>query len=170
MNRNSKSELVANLQNMYSSHNYVFIVNTTGLLANTNNTIRKQLTKANAITIVAKNTLNDIAVRETSHAVISQVLVGQNMSIFAKDPVEVAKVLSTYAKDATSGIKIIGISDGKNFYGESYVKTLATMPSMEVIRASLLSVIQSVPRKIAYSLLYCPTAIGRVISSNFNPK
>ncbi len=170
MDKSSKSELVVNLKGMYSSHAYVFVVNTSGLLANTNNEIRKRLLKAKATTIVAKNTLNDIAVRDTSHAIISQVLVGQNMSIFATDPVEVAKILSNYAKDESSGVKIVGVSDGKNFYGEGYVKTLATMPSMEVIRASLLSVIQSVPRKIAYSLLYYPTAIGRVISSNFNPK
>jgi len=170
MNRSAKSDLVKQLKEMYDSHSYVFLVNTSGMLSNTNNEIRKKLLNADSTTIVAKNTLNDIAIRDTSHSVITNILVGQNMSIFAKDPVEVAKILSSYAKDDTSGIKIVGVSDGKNFYGESYVKNLATMPSMNVIRASLLSAIQSVPRKIAYSLLYYPTSIGRVISSNFNLK
>ena len=111
MDKNSKFGLVEQLRDKYISHDYIFIVNTSGLPSNSSNT-----------------------------------------------------------KDENSGMKIVGVSDGKAFYGADYIKSLATMPSMEVIRASLLSVIQSLPTKIAYSLLYCPTAIGRVISSNFKSK
>ena len=170
MDKNLKFNLVEQLKDKYLSHDYIFIVNTSGLPSNSGNTIRKQISGVNGTALTVKNTLNKIAIKNTKHTVVCDSLFGQNMSVFANDPVSVAKILVSYTKDENSGIKIIGVSDGKAFYGADYIKSLATMPSMEVIRASLLSVIQAVPTKIAYSLLYCPTAIGRVISSNFKSK
>ena len=170
MDKNLKFNLVEQLKDKYLSHDYIFIVNTSGLPSNASNTIRKQISGVNGTALTVKNTLNKIAIKNTKHTVVCDSLFGQNMSVFANDPVSVAKILVSYTKDENSGIQIIGVSDGKAFYGADYIKSLATMPSMEVIRASLLSVIQAVPTKIAYSLLYCPTAIGRVISSNFKSK
>ena len=170
MDKNSKFGLVEQLRDKYISHDYIFIVNTSGLPSNSSNTIRKQISGVNGSALIVKNTLNKIAIKSTKHTVVCESLSGQNMSIFANDPVSIAKILISHTKDENSGMKIIGVSDGKAFYSADYIKSLATMPSMEVIRASLLSVIQSLPTKIAYSLLYCPTAIGRVISSNFKSK
>lgn len=170
MNRNSKVDLVQDIKSMYENYTYVFVVNVAGLASNLNNTLRKDILNAGGKALVIKNTLNKIAVNETSHAVMLNALAGQNMSVFASDPVGVSKILATIAKDESAGLKIIGFSDGKAFYGAEDVKKLATMPSLDVIRASLLSVMQSVQRKIAYSISYCPTAISRVIGNNFESK
>lgn len=165
-----KENLVKDLIGSYKDSSYVFIVNVKGLESNKNNTLRKQVTNSGAKVLVVKNTLNKIAAKDTQHSSLVDTLKGQNMSIFATDPVSISKILVDSSKGDDSGIKIIGVSDGKSFYGADYVKTLATMPSMDVIRGSLLSVLQSVQRKIVYSLSYCPTAITRVISSNFENK
>jgi ribosomal protein L10 len=141
MDKNSKAQLMHDVKSMYERYAYVFVVNVSGLASNLNNTIRKDVLNAGGEALVIKNTINKIAVDGTSHVGMSDIL-----------------------------LKIIGVSDGKSFYGADYVKKLATMPSLDVVRASLLSVMQSVQRKIAYSLSFCPTAIPRVISSNFESK
>lgn len=165
-----KKKLVEDLASVYNASGYVFIVNVKGLEANKNNTIRKQIIDNGAKAFVIKNTLNKIAASATNHSCVVDCLKGQNMSVFANDPVSIAKILVDVSKGDDSGVALVGVSDGKVFYGPDYIKTFATMPSLDVIRASLLSVIQSVPRKIAYSLSYCPASITRVISSNFENK
>lgn len=170
MDKNSKAQLMQDVKSMYERYAYVFVVNVSGLASNLNNTIRKDVLNAGGEALVIKNTINKIAVDGTLHVGMSSALLGQNMSIFAMDPIGISKILTSVSKDEKSGVKIIGVSDGKSFYGSDYVKKLATMPSLDVVRASLLSVMQSVQRKIAYSLSFCPTAIPRVISSNFESK
>ena len=167
MDKGAKQELVSKLKNLYSSNKYVFVVNTSGFKSNASNDLRRQFSDSNSEALVAKNTLNKIAVAGTEHESLSAVLKGQNMSIFANDPVAVAKIISQISSDEKSGMKIVGVSDGKSFYDSNYVQKLSTMPSMDVVRASLLSVLQSVPSSIVHSLLYTPNAIARVVSNNF---
>ncbi len=170
MDKILKVSLIEELRNTYNTYEYVFVVNISGLHANLNNSIRKNIADANSKTMVIKNTLNKISIKETPYLDMSDSLVGQNMSIFSNNPVEVSKILVNASKDETSGINIIGVSDGKKFYQKDYVQALSKMPSMDIVRASLLSVMQSVQRKIAYSISYCPTALNRVISNNFKSK
>ncbi|MFT4967024.1 MAG: large subunit ribosomal protein L10 [Candidatus Deianiraeaceae bacterium] len=170
MDKILKVSLIEELRNTYNTYEYVFVVNISGLQANLNNAIRKNIADANGKAMVIKNTLNKISIKETPYVDISDSLIGQNMSIFSNNPVEISKILVNASKDETSGINIIGVSDGKEFYKQDYVQALSKMPSMDIIRASLLSVMQSVQRKIAYSVSYCPTALTRVISNNFKSK
>lgn len=167
MDKNSKIELVSELKDLYSQHKYVFIINTMGLPSNSSNSLRRKFVDAQSKAVVAKNTLNKIAVDGTPHAVMTSHLKGQNMSIFANDPVSISKIISEFSSDENSGVKIVGVSDGKSFYDSKYVQRLSTMPSMDVIRAKLLSVLQSVPSSIVHSLLYTPNAVARVVSNNF---
>lgn len=167
MDKGQKHELVSKLKDLYSNYKYVFIVNTAGFKSNASNDLRRKFSDLQSEAVVAKNTLNKIAVSGTEHEPLCKVLKGQNMSIFANDPVSVAKIISQISSDESSGMKIVGVSDGKSFYDSNYVKQLSTMPSMDVVRAKLLSVLQSVPSSIVHSLLYTPNAIARVVSNNF---
>jgi large subunit ribosomal protein L10 len=167
MDRGEKADLVSKLKGLYESHKYVFVVNTSGFKSNSSNGLRRKFAELQSEAVVAKNTLNKIAVSGTNHDSISSFLKGQNMSIFANDPVSVAKIIAQFSSEEKSGMKIVGVSDGKSFYDSNYVQQLSTMPSMDVVRAKLLSVLQSIPSSIVHSLLYTPNAIARVVSNNF---
>ena len=58
MDKNSKFGLVEQLRDNYISHDYIFIVNTSGLPSNSSNTIRKQISGVNGSALIVKNTLN----------------------------------------------------------------------------------------------------------------
>lgn len=167
MDKDSKAGLVSELKNLYLQHKYVFIINTSGLHANSSNTLRRRFVALQSKAVIAKNTLNKIAIHGTPHSMMTDYLKGQNMSIFANDPVSISKIIAEFSSEESSGVKIVGVSDGKSFYDSKYVQRLSTMPSMDVIRAKLLSVLQSVPSGIVHSLLYTPNAIARVVSNNF---
>jgi large subunit ribosomal protein L10 len=162
----NKQQILKDVESLYKHSEYVFVVNVKGLESNKNNDIRKKFFETNAKAVVIKNTINKIASKSSNHSEIANALTEQNMSVFTSDPVSVAKILSDASKGEKSGVKIVGVSDGKAFYGADYVKMLSSMPSMDVIRGSLLSVIKSVHTKIAYSLSYHQSALVRVISNN----
>ena len=163
----NKQQIVEDVSSLYKDNEYVFVVNVKGLESNKNNSIREQFFHTGAKAVVIKNTINKIAAKTSKHSSLESALTEQNMSVFTNDPVSVAKILSDVSKGEKSGVKIVGVSDGKSFYGAHYVKTLSSMPSMDVVRGSLLSVIKSVHTKIVHSLSYHQSAIVRVISNNF---
>lgn len=167
MIKNSKIELVQLLEKQYSFYKYVFVLNFSGLKSNTNNTIRKHIRDTGSDIFVVKNTLNKISVSNTDHRILSDSMSGQNVSVLTNDPVSVAKILNTYTADEKSGIKVVAISDGKAIRSADYLKVLVSIPTMDVLRATLLSTLQSIPTRITSSLLYHQSSITRVVSNKF---
>ena len=64
------------------------------------------------------------------------------------NPVAAAKVLSSFAKDHDK-LVILGGAMGKTSLDQNGVKALATMPSLDELRAKLVGLIQAPATKIA---------------------
>jgi large subunit ribosomal protein L10 len=91
---------------------------------------------------VIKNTLARRAVKGTSFEVAQDKMVGPLIYGFSEDAVAAAKVVQDFAKGNDKFVIKAGAYDGK-LLDEAAVKSLASIPSKEVLLAQLLGLMQS---------------------------
>jgi large subunit ribosomal protein L10 len=110
--------------------------------------LRREM-KANGATVkVAKNRLAKIALEGTDVASISNLLTGPTLIAYSSDPVAAPKVAIAFAKE-NDKLVILGGAMGKTALNPDGVKALATMPSLDELRAKLLGLLQAPATKIA---------------------
>ncbi len=97
---------------------------------------------------VIKNTLARRAVEGTSFEVAKNQMVGPLIYSFSEDAVAAAKVVNDFAKTNEKFVIKAGTYNGK-LLDEAGVKTLANIPSKQVLLAQLVGLLQSPISRIA---------------------
>ncbi len=103
---------------------------------------------------VAKNRLAKLALKETDNADISALFTGPTVIAFAKDPMTAPKVAAAFA-DKNQKFEVLGGAMGKTGLDPNNVKALATMPSLDQLRATLAGMLKQPGTRIA-SVLQAP--------------
>jgi large subunit ribosomal protein L10 len=162
VDRAEKKEAVATLHDVFEKTSVVVVARYSGLTVAQLQRLRKQAREAGATVQVAKNRLAKIALEGTSVASIGSLLKGPTLIAYSDDPVAAAKVASGFAKDHDKFI-ILGGAMGATVLNVEGVKSLATMPSLDELRAKLVGLIQAPATKLA-QLSTAPAAkLARVI-------
>jgi large subunit ribosomal protein L10 len=162
VDRAEKKEAVATLHDVFEKTSVVVVARYSGLTVAQLQRLRKQAREAGATVQVAKNRLAKIALEGTSVASIGSLLKGPTLIAYSDDPVAAAKVASGFAKDHDKFI-ILGGAMGATVLNVEGVKSLATMPSLDELRAKLMGLIQAPATKLA-QLSTAPAAkLARVI-------
>ena len=126
---------------------------------------RKQMKQAGGTVKVAKNRLAKLALKETDNADISALFTGPTVVAFAQDPMVAPKVAAAFA-DKNQKFVVLGGAMGKTGLDANNVKALATMPSLDQLRATLAGMLKQPGTRIA-SILQAPGgAVARVISAH----
>lgn len=113
---------------------------------------------------VFKNTLARRAVTGTPFAGLADKLVGPLVYGMGPDPVAVAKVLSSFAKDNDK--LVIKAGAMANFVmDEKGVKALATMPSREELLAKLMATMQAPIAQFVRTLNEVPARLVRTVAA-----
>jgi large subunit ribosomal protein L10 len=143
MQRSEKEQVVAELVERLRSTDTLIVADYRGLSVTEINNLRGQLLEHGARFTVVKNTLTRRAAEEAGADALLALLDGPTAIAFLEsdgDPVAVAKALSTAARE-TKVLEIRGgILDGQQI-GEADVKSLATLPPADVLRAQLVSAV-----------------------------
>lgn len=148
MDRAAKSDAVATLNDVFSKTSVVVVAHYAGLTVAQFQKLRREM-KANGATVkVAKNRLAKIALEGTDVASISNLLTGPTLIAYSSDPVAAPKVAIAFAKE-NDKLVILGGAMGKTALNPDGVKALATMPSLDELRAKLLGLLQAPATKIA---------------------
>ncbi|CAN7347341.1 50S ribosomal protein L10 [Bosea sp. LjRoot237] len=148
MDRTAKSDAVATLNDVFSKTSVVVVAHYAGLTVAQFQKLRREM-KANGATVkVAKNRLAKIALEGTDVASISNLLTGPTLIAYSSDPVAAPKVAVAFAKD-NDKLVILGGAMGTTALNPDGVKALATMPSLDELRAKLLGLLQAPATKIA---------------------
>jgi large subunit ribosomal protein L10 len=143
VDRAAKSDAVATLNDVFSKTSVVVVAHYAGLTVAQFQKLRREM-KANGATVkVAKNRLAKIALEGTDVASISNLLIA-----YSSDPVAAPKVAIAFAKE-NDKLVILGGAMGKTALNPDGVKALATMPSLDELRAKLLGLLQAPATKIA---------------------
>jgi large subunit ribosomal protein L10 len=143
MQRSEKEKVVAELAERLRSTDTLIVADYRGLSVTDINKLRGELLEHGARFTVVKNTLTRRAAEEAGADALPALLDGPTAIAFLEsegDPVAVAKALSTAARE-TRVLEIRGgILDGQQI-GQDEVKSLATLPPADVLRAQLVSAV-----------------------------
>ena len=164
MDRAEKAQLVTSLQQVFQNTNVVVVCHYAGLTVAQMSALRRQMRQAGASVKVAKNRLAKIALEGTDVASISALMNGPTLIAYSGDPVAAPKVVSDFAKTHEK-LVILGGAMGKTALDPNGVKALASLPSLDELRARLVGLIQAPATKIAQVVTAPAAKVARVFGA-----
>ncbi len=164
VDRAAKKELVATLNGVFKASNVVVVAHYAGLTVAQMQTLRKQMRQAGASVKVAKNRLAKIALEGTDAAAVVPLLKGPTVIAYSTDPVAAPKVANDFAKTNEKFV-ILGGAMGKTALNPDGVKALASLPSLDELRAKIVGLIQAPATKIAQVINAPAAKVARVVQA-----
>ena len=148
MDRAEKREFVTGLNDVFSSTGSVVVAHYAGLTVANMNDLRSKMRAAGGTVKVAKNRLAVIALQGTESEGMKDLFKGQTLVAYAEDPVAAPKIAAEFAK-GNDKLVILGGAMGSTVLDADGVKALATMPSLDELRAKIVGMIQTPATRIA---------------------
>ncbi len=164
MERAEKQEFIGFLQEVFTTTGVVVVAHYSGLTVAQMQNLCKQMKQAGATVKVAKNRLAKIALDGTDVASIAPLMKGPTLIAYSSDPVAAPKVAVDFAK-AHDKFVILGGAMGKTSLDQNGVKALATLPSLDELRAKLIGLIQAPATKIAQVVNAPAAKLARVFGA-----
>ena len=164
MDRAQKEKLVTSLQQALSDTACVVVTHQTGMTVEEVTDLRRQMRAAGANFKVTKNRLARRAFAGTKFEQLAPMFTGPTAIAFSRDPVAAAKVAVEFA-NRNEKLRIIGGGLNEQQLDVAGIKSLATLPSLDELRAKLLGMLQTPATRIA-SVLQAPGGqIARVLGA-----
>lgn len=164
MDRAQKADLVADLNRTFSEVNVVVVTRNLGMTVAQSTALRNKMRDAGASYKVSKNKLAKIALGGTDYLSLGDLLTGPVGLATSIDPVAAAKVVVEFAK-SNDKFEIVGGAMGATVLDVEGVKALATMPSLDELRAKIVGLLVAPATKLA-TVTQAPAAqIARVLSA-----
>ncbi len=164
MHRTQKEEKVAALHEALKGASIVVVAHQGGITVAESTDLRRQARAAGASFRVTKNRLARIALKGTAFEHLSDLFTGPTAIAFSSDPVAAAKVVSDFAKK-NEKLKIVGGGFGGQTLDAAGVQTMATLPSLDELRAKLVGMIQTPATRIAGVLQAPAGQLARVFGA-----
>ncbi len=153
MNRDEKSAIVAELNEMFNRAKFSVVADYCGLTVSELEKVRNELRGCDTEIRIAKNTLLKRAVADTACESLIEDFSGTTAIVMAyDDPVSPAKVLAKFAEDHKKFELRSAVLEGEKITVDN-ILALSKLPTKEVLLGQLLSVMNGVP-----------TALVRVLS------
>lgn len=164
MDRAQKTEAVAELNRTFNEVGVVVVTRNLGMTVKQSTDLRNKMRDAGASYQVAKNRLAKIALDGTDYTVLADLLTGPTALSTSIDPVAAAKVMIEFAK-GNDKIEVIGGAMGSQLLDAEGIKALASLPSLDELRAKIVGLIVAPATKIA-TITQAPAAqLARVLSA-----
>jgi len=148
LNRNEKAAVITDVAAQVARSQTLALAEYRGLTVEHLNNLRRQARDKGVYLHVLKNTLARRAVAGTPFEVASESMVGPLIYGFSEDAVAAAKVLSDFAKGNDKLIVKGGAYAGRVLSADG-VKSLAAIPTKEVLLSQLLGLMQSPVSRMA---------------------
>ncbi|MEX0346998.1 MAG: 50S ribosomal protein L10 [Rhizobiaceae bacterium] len=148
MDRAEKREFVSQLNEVFNNTGSVVVAHYAGLSVAQMNDLRSRMRAAGGTVKVAKNRLAKIALQGTESEGMTALFQGQTLIAYSDDPVTAPKVAADFAK-ANDNLVILGGTMGPTTLDADGVKALATMPSIDELRAKIVGMISTPATRIA---------------------
>ncbi len=164
MDRDQKTAAVAELNRNFAEVGVVVVTRNLGMTVAQSTVLRNKMRDAGATYKVSKNKLAKIALDGTDYLSLGDMLTGPVGLASSIDPVAAAKVAVDFAK-TNDKFEIVGGAMGATTLDVEGVKALATMPSLDELRAKIIGLIVAPATKLA-TITQAPAAqIARVLSA-----
>lgn len=141
--REKKEQLIAYYVEQIKNSDAIIVTEYRGLTVPQIQTLRNKIRAADGSFAVVKNTLARRALQEAGWPSIDNMLTGPiGIGFCARNVPGVAKAVTDFAKD-NDALQVKGGLMGQRVINGDSVKQLASLPSLEVLRAQLLGLINS---------------------------
>ena len=165
MERAEKRELVASLQAALAGAGSIVLAQNAGLTVSNLEALRRDIKKAGGQVKIAKNRLAKLALKDTDNADMSALFTGPIVIAYAADPMTAPKLAQKFA-DKNAKYVVLGGVMGKTALDANNVKALATMPSLNELRATLAGMLKQPATRIASVIVAPAGGIARVLAAH----
>jgi large subunit ribosomal protein L10 len=164
LSRQEKAVKIDEVCAMVAQAKAIVVAEYRGLNVESVTRLRRQARSQGVQLRVLKNTLARRAMTGTPFAVLSDRLVGPLVYGMGPDPVAVAKVLSSFAKENDKLVVKAGAM-ADFVMDDKAVKALATMPSREELLARLMATMQAPAAQLVRTLNEVPARFVRTLAA-----
>ncbi len=148
MKRSDKNDFVQNLKDELTNSSSVIVSHYAGLSVAETDALRNEMRSNGAKFKITKNRLTKIALTGTPYESIEDLFTGPTAIAYSSDPIAPARVSVEFEKKFEN-FKIIGGSYEGEKIDKVKINFLATLPSLDQIRAKLLGLLNAPAQKIA---------------------
>ncbi len=163
MDKAQKQAFVSELNTSLQDASVVVVAHYRGLSVAKMTDLRSRMRGEVGTVKVAKNRLAKIAFEGTPYTNISDLMTGPTALSFSEDPVAAAKVAQSFAKENEDFV-ILGGAMGDTVLDPAGVKNLASMPSLDELRGTLVGLLQAPATKIARVSAEPAAKLARVLT------
>ncbi len=156
--------MVSTLNEVFSNTGVVVVAHYSGLTVAQMTNLRVRMKDAGASLKVAKNRLVKLALKGTDAEHISDLFQGPTVLAYSADPVAAPKVASDFAKTNDKFV-LLGGAMGRTNLDAKGVEALATMPSLDELRARLVGMINTPATRVAGVLQAPAGQLARVFGA-----
>jgi large subunit ribosomal protein L10 len=162
--RAEKHAFVTSLNSELGDTGVVVVAHYAGLSVAQMTALRASVREAGGSVKVAKNRLVKLALQGTELEHISDLFSGPTVMVYSEDPVAAPKAAVNFAKE-NENLVILGGALGSTNLNPDGVKSLATMPSLDELRAKLVGMIQTPATKVAQVVTAPAGQLARVFGA-----
>lgn len=162
MDRAQKRELAEELHGVFAQSSVVVVTRYVGMTVKELNDLRGRVGQAGAGFKVTKNRIAKIAADGTPLAVLSDLFAGPTAIAFSQDPIAAPKAVADYSR-TNEKLVVLGGAIAGRLLDPAGVQALATLPSLDELRARLVGMIQTPATRVAGVLQAPAGQIARVL-------
>jgi large subunit ribosomal protein L10 len=163
-NRIGKKDTVESVHKDIGAQSFVVVVEPKGLTVAEVTNLRGKVRAVEGGYRVVKNTLAKIALKGTPFENLIALLKGPTALAYAKEPVGIAKALADFAK-TNDKLKLLGSNLNGELLDAKQTMKLASLPSLNELRAKIVGMIQTPATRMAVLLKAPGGQIARVIAA-----
>ena len=148
MNREEKTQLLAELNELFNTAETIVVSHYKGLTVEEVSELRDNIRKVGAGFRVTKNRITRLALKGTKFEALADLFVGPTAIAFANDPISACKACVEFAK-TNEKLLVIGGGMGTGVLSVDDIKRLASIPSMDELRAKIIGLLQAPGSQLA---------------------
>ena len=148
MDRSQKADAIAALNATFGESGVVVVTRNLGLTVDQSTQLRTNMREAGASYKVSKNRLAVLALKDTDYEGLGDMLTGPTGLATSSDPVAAAKIAVEFAK-SNDKLEIVGGAMGGQMLDEAGIRALASLPSLDELRGTLVGLVNAPATKIA---------------------
>jgi large subunit ribosomal protein L10 len=167
MDKAGKAEALETYKGVFAASGVIVVTQYSGLTVRELTDLRVKLKSQGAGLKVIKNRLAKIALDGRGGDGAANMFVGPVAIAYSADPVAATKVVAEYAK-GNDKLVLVGALMGEQVLDQNGVKALATLPSLDQLRGTIIGLLQAPATKIAGVLQAPAGQLARVFGAYAN--
>ena len=163
MKKDQKKKFVKDYKDILNNVGILVVTHYSGLKTTQTDELRLKINEVGGKFIIVKNSLMKIILKDHKSKEFKSLFNGPIALAYSEDEVSAAKVAVNFSKENDKLLILGGIS-GDKFLEQQDVLEIALLPTLDEIRAKLVSLIQTPAKNIAYALKFSANKLARVFN------